>query len=191
MVDLQRMTGFIFKKTNPVKADNASLQVFGSKKDAENAFQAKSRDGKDDLLIKDGSSKNYFLMSADRIDFTTVGQDNKVKLGRSEGKVVKVNDEGREAARLSREEGGFFSKKDVPVRLVAGELVAITEKEDKKHLLDRMARDGQDNLILEDEKSDNTFLVSADSIDFTTVGVGNTIKVGDTEGKVTHLDDER
>lgn len=190
MLDIQRVTGFFFHKINRVGQDNSQLEVYGNKAEAYKAFEARQRDGRDDVLIDDKSSKNYFLMSGDRLDFTTIGQGNKVKLGQTDGKVVKVDAEGQDSYSIRREEGNFLFRREVEIRSSGAWVETVTEKEDKKHLADRMRRDGRDNLLIQDDKSDNVFMVSADRIDFTSVGVGQKVKVGQTEGKIISLDDE-
>lgn len=190
-MDIQRVTGLIFKKQNNVRADNAKLETLGGKDQARSAYEARLRDGKDDVLIKDKKSDNYYLLSGDRIDFTTIGQGNKVKLGRTEGEVVALNDEGHQSHTVSRSEGSLWWKKDFAARMLGAKVETVTEKSALKALDDRISRDGLDNLVIRDSKSDNTFLVSAHSIDFTTVGVGNKVKIGQTEGEVTKIDDER
>jgi hypothetical protein len=150
-------------------------------------------------LLRGKSNGNYYVLSADRIDLSSVGVGNKVTVDGMEATVLEVNhetgiaipgDAGSRVELTRAEKDGWFSTVQKAVKMVGAELLTITGKEDRAALDNRVYRDGKDNLVIQDDNSKNLYLVTADEIDFTTVGVGDKVQFGNATGKVIRIDDE-
>ena len=201
-MDIQRVISHWFSdptKTR-VAAENPRLKAASTRQEAYKAYGNRDRDGKDDVLLRDRANSNYYVLSADRLDFTAVGVGNRLQVDGVLADVLEVNNETdqRHAARgaeggvamTRKEKSGWFSSRQAPVKTEKAQLHAITSREDRAALDHRVYRDGKDNLVIRDDNSRNQLLVTADRIDFTTVGVGDRVTVGKTTGTVQRIDDE-
>lgn len=202
MTEVSRIKGQLWGgpiKT-PVGLQAPILKAASTKQEAYREFGNRDRDGKDDVLLRARVNGNYYVLSADKIDFTGIGVGNRVQVDNIEADVLGVNNEsavklpengiGGEVSLTRKEKSGMFSSIQRAVQMQVAQLFTITSKKDRDALDNRIHRDGKDNVVIQDRNSENLYLITADKINFTTIGVGDLVTFGKTSGKVTRIDDE-